>query len=73
MKFARFISVTHVSQMNLFNFSLEMFSFFSDQRGITIILLAFSVRFMVRALRAWAINREEETRSVTYSTDLELG
>ena len=32
----------------------------------------FSVPFMARALRAWATNEQKKTRSVTYSTDLEL-
>ena len=32
----------------------------------------FPLRFMARALRAWAINQREKTRSVTYGTDLEL-
>ena len=33
---------------------------------------SFSLRFMARAYRAWAINRRgKKTPSVTYSTDLE--
>ena len=33
----------------------------------------FSRQFMARALRAWAISKQEKTQSVTYSTDLKLG
>ena len=33
--------------------------------------LVFSRWFMAQALRAWAINQREKTRSVTYSTDRE--
>ena len=33
----------------------------------------FSIDFMARALRAWAINRWKKTRSVIYSTDRKLG
>ena len=33
----------------------------------------FPLGFMARAFRAWAINVRGKIRSVTYSTDLELG